>query len=85
MLHLPPEKIVEYHFHCCLSTSFLEKTAHFCSGLSREGSVVAMVALIGAGVAVSVPLQECSVGPLVAPGVRSPLAERAEDLQAVRS
>ena len=47
--------------------------------------MVAMVALIGAGVAVLLPLQKGSVGPLVAPGVRSPLAERAEDLQAVRS
>lgn len=62
MLHLPPEKSVEYHFHCCLSTSFLWKTAHFCSGLSREGSVVAMVALIGAGVAASLPFQECGMG-----------------------
>ena len=33
------------------------------------------------GGTVPLPLQECSVGPLVAPGVRSPLAERAEDLQ----
>ena len=38
-------------------------------------------ALIGAPVAVPLPLQECSVGPPMGLGVRFPLSERAEDLQ----